>query len=1352
MAEQEEDPRAWLRSHRAARVRNLLHVTVALRSGRGQPIAEALSDALLEAMRAGNEEQLKYLVQMVADGRLREDSLAAAWRRARVQRLPLSRDMQRRAVDFMVKLRYGYGPFTTEELSRMLLRVNCVEGAEFLLRTVTNVQVQRDSLEAACGQARDQGVFLRNKIQKLLKRLLRGYSELLSREQPLGWDALWGLVDRLLDEYLPRLLDLLGRDGEEEDEAVELATLSALAIRELKGHFYRSYGEVPWEEFEYLLVTFVEARTVYKTLAFLVASRDRLRVHLEFFLEKVKNLRTTYISRLDREAAVEEMKKAPKGERAVVTAKASGDQPLKAIREDFALLRDWHSLDEVVEALEAAIAALRLPSQSWEEWGWLALRRGLFLAGEKMKNTWSSPNLSGRYTKLLELTAPEGILKLLCSGIRDVQEHPKVVAPGAPVSNAEALTMSDLDSEEWRREGLEEELGRVLHTVSAMLTEAESDLWAKKGKNLIDMAQSGRVNTSLRSNCVTSDTNVIYREVKKILEAANTGRNDEELEKIIRELRDLLRHKDRIDVFLKTPPQLNPLADHNNKVYKAVLQHCPQDFLRIIQLLEWKCAEGLSNFQADLNESSCIGGGSGEASRCAIERGLSALEAIDHDSNHEGPVRQYAIEGGLQALASRWYKDDRAPPLLVAHEPALFGRQLRNYLNHKDLAMTLLFPTRMECGSLWVLLLDSRSLVADRRDVAPRVQEPAAAAVVNAEVLRLARLKDDMFRGARRGDLAEVQRAAGLGVDISSRDCRGRTLLHAAAEAGRASLVGWLLKTKAVDPLALDWEGRSALHCAGTGEVAKLLLAAGRVAPCDYGCSPLHTAAFAGRADVILALIPHYDLNDKDGTPFTPLHLAARGGHEAAVRALLQAGARYESVKEGCTPLFLSATAGSAPVVSLLLDPSLLLPQPSHVDCWRAAGGAGYAGLQHHLDVFSTLTAELKRRSAQLDSAVAQWCVGGVAEGGSTEVADELLVHWPDAVRLELDIYNQKTALSIAAANGRAALVRTLLSRGADPLQRDKDSDTALHLAAHTGSVEVINALWDHTQAEQDAGRRAELGLLWEGRGEEDPPLCVAAGRGHLEALQRLVQLGADKDAGTRDEPDVTPLRRAATRGHAEVVRWLVKEGARLFDRSKPSFTPLMAAALRGHLAVVKLLVPASQLTKQQQRERLDLLQHVNPNGWTALHCAVPLGSLEVVRYILERELQLLELHYSRTVKDRRSVTPRNVTVYSVECTNKCTALQCCVRYDAPSSVFRELLRYMENTRLMELAGKDVTDVRDMVRAALDLVEPASRSWTALYGRGHPVQEMKKVLRESLRRLQDPVLSQAEESLRLLSL
>ncbi|XP_026289615.1 uncharacterized protein LOC113214461 [Frankliniella occidentalis] len=1257
----------WLRSHREPRVRNLLAVTDTLRSGRGQPGPEELSGALLEAMRTNNVKQLQEVLSKVKDYQLLEDSLTAAWCKARAQGLPLSKDMEQCAVYYMVLLRYELSPRSRRK----------------------------------------------------------------DKPRPLGWDALWGLVG-LVDQLradVRRLLDLLKL--EEADEAVTLAMRSALAIRAVKGFFYRSYGEVPWEEIEYLLALFIEARTVYRTLAFLVASKDRITAHLEFFLEKVEELRTKHTGRSDTNAAMKEMMKAPKGKRAEkTTSKAVGKQ-MADILEDFALLRDWQSLKVIVEALEAAIAALQLPGEDWKNWGWLGFQRGLFLAGEKMKNSWTSPNLSSRYVKLVEVVAAEGIRKVLCNGIRDVQEH------SAPGSNADELTMSVLDTDE-ERTHLKEELGRLLHSIKTMLQEAELEVTQKRmdPPEIIHNRLTERVVASIGNADMTSDRNWVYGEVKRLLEDVNKGKNNSELEALIRDLNHSLHRK--LVTFNRFSNTLT--RSIKDRMYNVVTRHCPQHIQRIHQLLEWRSAQGLSIFQDDLNnKSSNAGGGSCGSS----SRACSALEAIPSGREDNESLIRHAVEGGLQALASRWHRDDHAPPLLDLHAPALFGRQLRNHLNHRDLIVRLCSPTTRELSSLWSLLL--YKAIDVERGAEPRLRDPTESAAENAEVLRLARLKDAMFRGAREGDLDELQRAAGLGVDISrrdclgvdisSRDCRGRTLLHAAAEAGQARVVDWLLQlgAGAVDPLATDWEGRSALHGAATAEVAESLIAAGRVAPDGYGWTPLHAAALSGRTAVVRALLPHYDLHAKDNAGGTPLHLAAGGGHAEAVRLLLLVGARWEAVQqnEQCSTLSIAAQSGSAAVVRLLLlPPPPLLPRPSDYDCWIAAV---LAGQYRHLEVFSTLMDELQRRSALRDSPEARLAVGAVAIGGSTEVAAELLNRWPDAVRLGLD--EAVTVLSVAAGCGHADLVRTLLSRGADPLQRGKDSCTALHHAAQVGSVEVIDVLWEHKQAEQDAARGEELRRVWEGRreGGPRPPLGLAARGGHLAAVRRLVELGADKDSGVRDAAHYTPLYAAARHGREEVVSWLLGARARLYD-PEAAHTPLHVAAMFGHLAVVKLLVPSRELTEQQQRERLGLLQHAGPDPETALHCAVVSGSLEVVKHLLEREVTLLDPHYNRRVKEGKSALWKNLTVYRRD-SKKRTPLQWCVVCDAPTTVFRELLQRMEDERVMALGGKDVLAVRDMVQEALDWVDPVHLVQTVEYGRPPHSEGMRRELTESLRRL-----------------
>ncbi|KAE8747722.1 hypothetical protein FOCC_FOCC005545, partial [Frankliniella occidentalis] len=758
-----QDPAAWLRSHREPSARNLLKVTLRLRSGRGQPNSKDLSGALLETMRLNN-------------GALQYSS------------------------------------------------------------------------------------------------------------RPLAWKALWSLVDQLLDDA-GKLLILLERNPEEADETVMLAMRSALAIRALKGYFRRSYDEqVPWEEIEYLLALFVEAQTRYSTLAFLVTGTDRITTHLKFFLEKVDELRKKYHDRPDCEDAMKEMKQ-PIGERSQVRAQVDVDQRMAAITEDFVLLRDWHSLGELVDALKTAIDALQLSETDWKEWGWLALQRSLFLAGEKMKNTSGSPNLSSHYVQFVELAVAEGIRKVLCNGIRDTQEH----SPSG--TNADALTMSVLESKE-ERQRLVEDLKRVLKTVSTMLLEAEYEL-EKKRRNYLDAWQTMRVKASQRKAKADAG-DLVYSEVESILEWENKTKNVSDITKLIDELRTMASNRRYIEVIPSLKKDLiSRESKHFNEIlYAAVAKHCPQHIQRILQLLEWRCAQSLRIYQDDLNKAFSTGvGDSGTASSRAVGRAVSALKAIE---DCEQSVKCYAVEGGLQALASRWHKDDHTPPLLELYSPSLFGRNLRNHLNHDDLAVRLCFPTSMELSSLWTLVKDGGVSVSGGAEPRRTSIEPTDE---NTALLRLVQLKGDLFRGAREGDLVKVQHAVELGVDISSRDCQGRTLLHAAAEAGQAHVVDWLLRLGpgAVDPLARDWKGRSALHNAATKEVAEALLTAGQVDPDMMWFTPLHTAARSGRAEVVQALIPHFDLNAHDNAwDLTPLHLAALAGDRGTVRLLLLAGARYE--------------------------------------------------------------------------------------------------------------------------------------------------------------------------------------------------------------------------------------------------------------------------------------------------------------------------------------------------------------------------------------------------------------------------------------------------------------------------
>jgi hypothetical protein len=101
---------------------------------------------------------------------------------------------------------------------------------------------------------------------------------------------------------------------------------------------------------------------------------------------------------------------------------------------------------------------------------------------------------------------------------------------------------------------------------------------------------------------------------------------------------------------------------------------------------------------------------------------------------------------------------------------------------------------------------------------------------------------------------------------------------------------------------------------------------------------------------------------------------------------------------------------------------------------------------------------------------------------------------------------------------------------------RDKKGRTAMHLAAARGRLAVLEFLWSKAadmDAEDDDGRT---------------PLHLAAANGHVDCVCFLVDKGGAFADGADSAHGLTALEMAACRGHDSVVRALVERGARLPD------------------------------------------------------------------------------------------------------------------------------------------------------------------------------------------------------------
>jgi hypothetical protein len=142
---------------------------------------------------------------------------------------------------------------------------------------------------------------------------------------------------------------------------------------------------------------------------------------------------------------------------------------------------------------------------------------------------------------------------------------------------------------------------------------------------------------------------------------------------------------------------------------------------------------------------------------------------------------------------------------------------------------------------------------------------------------------------------------------------RGQTLLHDAAMAGQAELAIVLIRLGS-DPDAKEPEGHTPLYRASTGEVARVLLAAGATVDVPSGPTrgtPLHQAARRGCGSVAAALLDHgANIDARDSKGQTPLRRAVNCRQLQLVPLLVRRGANPQAEdNRGVTPLDVARTA-----------------------------------------------------------------------------------------------------------------------------------------------------------------------------------------------------------------------------------------------------------------------------------------------------------------------------------------------------------------------------------------------------------------------------------------------------------
>ena len=213
--------------------------------------------------------------------------------------------------------------------------------------------------------------------------------------------------------------------------------------------------------------------------------------------------------------------------------------------------------------------------------------------------------------------------------------------------------------------------------------------------------------------------------------------------------------------------------------------------------------------------------------------------------------------------------------------------------------------------------------------------------------------------------------------------------------------------------------------------------------------------------------------------------------------------------------------------------------------------------------------------------------------------------------------------------------LESLLQAPQDPNTCRDDGEAALYIAANEGHVECVKLLLE---------AMADVHHMQATNGET--AVHSAAFHSHLEVVRLLLEAGADKDATRPD--GATALHFAGEQGNLELVRLMLEAGA---DRNMPMETwsgPMTAldwAAQRGHLDVVRLLLGAHDETCDKMRRSRTLLFAVqswsveivrllldsgadknfvkDSDGWGALHHSAAYGDLDMVRFLLDSDIEM---------------------------------------------------------------------------------------------------------------------------------
>ncbi|XP_019637499.1 PREDICTED: serine/threonine-protein phosphatase 6 regulatory ankyrin repeat subunit B-like [Branchiostoma belcheri] len=413
----------------------------------------------------------------------------------------------------------------------------------------------------------------------------------------------------------------------------------------------------------------------------------------------------------------------------------------------------------------------------------------------------------------------------------------------------------------------------------------------------------------------------------------------------------------------------------------------------------------------------------------------------------------------------------------------------------------------------------------------------------------------------------------------------------------------------------------------------------------------IHIAAAGGvdQLDLLMTLvcIQGADVNAYNGKGQTPLCIAADLGHAITVEVLiciLGADPNKCDLVRGWTPLHYAASHNYMDIVSCLLKrgadvnlesynglrPDDVAKRYEAADCTEIIGSKRTERCRYYRHLVQEgqlLGKELTRRDLFVTDMTGSTLLMVGAENNRVENMLVLL----GMEDCPIDAQHERsgcTALAIAAREGHAEAVRTLLEHGANPSIPDVEGLLPLHHACRNRCFIVVEIISHYRQGLTGLEQALKLATT----PEIQSTVRYAIDRRQSELITPLLfecAINGDADRlfctlESGDEVNQTtgagdwPMYLAAENGHLDVMKILYERDgdiSRLHKASKN--TVLHVACIRGHLHVAKYVLQFCRKTPGGSPALLDV-NAVNAAGLTALQLAAEKGYSRIVRLLLQ--------------------------------------------------------------------------------------------------------------------------------------